>query len=343
MAALLGRRCVGWRRPMLWARCQPTFTGYEIHRTHAGHGMPMERTEIAQHRIHQADSRLRSSYRSLMGERHAVLLHADPPYCLLVRRNKQGRARSAKRVKIDHPPFGVSKHRGIPPVYGTLDATRARVSRRRGACDCLDQSSGAGSHLCSGRRGRARASRHVSLGQARQGGQLGEKWRGCTKWPSSSGGVHCPRVVPMTSAPLAILSVATTSKARPRPGSLTPTISRFRCWSRCYVGTAPPARLCWSRFRGVGVRRRRRFGWACGAGPRDSIPVGKGLRRASAPGGGRGRRIAPRLSCRLGWLRSRRRTRVPARASAEQHTAQSARGSGPACVRGRERARRRRW
>lgn len=63
----------------------------------------MERTEIAQHRIHQADSRLASSYRSLMGERHAVLLHADPPYCLLVRRNKQGRARSAKRVKIDHP------------------------------------------------------------------------------------------------------------------------------------------------------------------------------------------------------------------------------------------------
>ncbi len=62
----------------------------------------MERTEVEEHCIHQADSRLRSSYRAVMGDRVASLLHADPPYCLLVRRNKQGQTRSAKRAKIDH-------------------------------------------------------------------------------------------------------------------------------------------------------------------------------------------------------------------------------------------------
>lgn len=62
----------------------------------------MERTEVAGHIIQQADARLASSYRAVLGDQTVPLLHADPPYCLLVRRNKQGRARSKKRVKIDH-------------------------------------------------------------------------------------------------------------------------------------------------------------------------------------------------------------------------------------------------
>lgn len=62
----------------------------------------MERTEIAGHVVQQGDARLASSYRTLMGSGSATLLHADPPYCLLVRRNKTGRTRERKRVKLDH-------------------------------------------------------------------------------------------------------------------------------------------------------------------------------------------------------------------------------------------------
>lgn len=62
----------------------------------------MHRTEVGGHVIQQADSRLASSYRSVLGDAQVALLHADPPYCLLVRRNASGRARSRKRVKIDH-------------------------------------------------------------------------------------------------------------------------------------------------------------------------------------------------------------------------------------------------
>ena len=62
----------------------------------------MLRTEVAGHIVQQADSRLASSYRAVLGACQVPLLHADPPYCLLQRRNRKGQARSAKRVKIDH-------------------------------------------------------------------------------------------------------------------------------------------------------------------------------------------------------------------------------------------------
>ena len=89
----------------------------------------MERTEVEGHRVYQADSRLRSSYRAVMGDQVASLLHADPPYCLLVRRNKQGRTRSGKRVKIEHP--SVRRFENI--------AEYKRFSERwmRPALDCL--------------------------------------------------------------------------------------------------------------------------------------------------------------------------------------------------------------
>ncbi len=62
----------------------------------------MQRTAVEGHIIQQADSRLASSYRLVLGDDRAALLHADPPYCLLVRRNKTGRTRSAKGAKLDH-------------------------------------------------------------------------------------------------------------------------------------------------------------------------------------------------------------------------------------------------
>lgn len=42
------------------------------------------------------------SYQTLLGDQRVALLHADPPYCLLTRRNKRGQRRDPKRAKIDH-------------------------------------------------------------------------------------------------------------------------------------------------------------------------------------------------------------------------------------------------
>ena len=42
------------------------------------------------------------SYETLLGLSPVALLHADPPYCLLTRRNKRGQRRDPKRAKINH-------------------------------------------------------------------------------------------------------------------------------------------------------------------------------------------------------------------------------------------------
>ena len=54
-------------------------------------------------RLLQGDSTLLSSYEKVMGDDKAKLLLADPPYCLLVRRNKKtGQLRDQKQAKINH-------------------------------------------------------------------------------------------------------------------------------------------------------------------------------------------------------------------------------------------------
>jgi len=53
----------------------------------------MLRTEIDGNIVQQADSRRPASYTAVLGDAKVPLLHADPPYCLLVRRGKEGRRR----------------------------------------------------------------------------------------------------------------------------------------------------------------------------------------------------------------------------------------------------------
>ncbi|EQC52660.1 site-specific DNA-methyltransferase [Bacteriovorax sp. DB6_IX] len=49
------------------------------------------------------DSTNIENYRKIMGENKAQMLYADPPYCLLVRRNKKtGQLRDPKKAKINH-------------------------------------------------------------------------------------------------------------------------------------------------------------------------------------------------------------------------------------------------
>ena len=62
----------------------------------------MLRTEIDGNVVQQADSRRPSSYASVLGDATVPLLHADPPYCLLVRRGKRGQKRDPKAAKINH-------------------------------------------------------------------------------------------------------------------------------------------------------------------------------------------------------------------------------------------------
>ena len=69
----------------------------------------MIRTQVGPNVVQQADSRLPSSYRAVLGaavgdppDARPTLLHADPPYCLLVRRNKRGQKRDPKAAKINH-------------------------------------------------------------------------------------------------------------------------------------------------------------------------------------------------------------------------------------------------
>lgn len=60
------------------------------------------RVEVEQNVILHGDARRPSSYAQVLGDRRVALLHADPPYCLLVRRGKRGRLRDPKRSKLNH-------------------------------------------------------------------------------------------------------------------------------------------------------------------------------------------------------------------------------------------------
>jgi len=62
----------------------------------------MLRTEVDGNVVLQADSRRPSSYTAVLGEATVPLLHADPPYCLLVRRGRKGQKRDPKAAKINH-------------------------------------------------------------------------------------------------------------------------------------------------------------------------------------------------------------------------------------------------
>jgi len=57
---------------------------------------------IGPHRHLCADATQAENYKILMNEQQAQLLLADPPYCLLTRRNKAGQLRDPKRAKINH-------------------------------------------------------------------------------------------------------------------------------------------------------------------------------------------------------------------------------------------------
>ncbi len=63
---------------------------------------PRLRLELDGNTVLQGDSRRPSTLRDALGGDCAALLHADPPYCLLVRRNARGQKRQPKGVKLDH-------------------------------------------------------------------------------------------------------------------------------------------------------------------------------------------------------------------------------------------------
>jgi len=50
----------------------------------------------------QGDSTSKEPYSQILGEEKAKLIFADPPYCLLTRRRKDGRLRDPKKAKIEH-------------------------------------------------------------------------------------------------------------------------------------------------------------------------------------------------------------------------------------------------
>lgn len=50
----------------------------------------------------QGDSTNSKTYKEIMGNEKANLILADPPYCLLERKNKKGELRDSKRSKIHH-------------------------------------------------------------------------------------------------------------------------------------------------------------------------------------------------------------------------------------------------
>ncbi|WP_044557424.1 DNA-methyltransferase [Halobacteriovorax marinus] len=59
--------------------------------------------EVGPHRHINGDSTIGSNYESIMQGEKAQMLYADPPYCLLVRRNKKtGALRDPKKAKINH-------------------------------------------------------------------------------------------------------------------------------------------------------------------------------------------------------------------------------------------------
>ena len=50
----------------------------------------------------QGDATSAESYSQVLGKRKVKLILADPPYCLLTRRRKDGRLRDPKKAKIEH-------------------------------------------------------------------------------------------------------------------------------------------------------------------------------------------------------------------------------------------------
>lgn len=54
------------------------------------------------HAITQGDATTDEAYAAVLGGGRCRLVHADPPYCLLTRRNKRGQLRDPKRAKINH-------------------------------------------------------------------------------------------------------------------------------------------------------------------------------------------------------------------------------------------------
>ncbi len=59
--------------------------------------------EIGQHRHINGDSTVGKNFDAVMKGEKAKMLYADPPYCLLVRRNKKtGSLRDPKKAKINH-------------------------------------------------------------------------------------------------------------------------------------------------------------------------------------------------------------------------------------------------
>jgi DNA modification methylase len=59
--------------------------------------------EIQENRHINGDSTLAASYQAVMKQEKAKMIYADPPYCLLVRRNKKtGSLRDPKKTKINH-------------------------------------------------------------------------------------------------------------------------------------------------------------------------------------------------------------------------------------------------
>ncbi len=62
-----------------------------------------QQTRVGGSVVQHGDARRPSTYRAVLGDETVALLHADPPYCLLERRNKKGQLRDPKGAKLDHP------------------------------------------------------------------------------------------------------------------------------------------------------------------------------------------------------------------------------------------------
>lgn len=62
--------------------------------------------KLFEHKAHRhinGDSTCLENYRQVMGDDKAKMVYADPPYCLLIRRNKKtGQLRDPKKAKINH-------------------------------------------------------------------------------------------------------------------------------------------------------------------------------------------------------------------------------------------------
>lgn len=92
----------------------------------------MEQLQRDGNAIVHGDSTTDAAYASVLGGDRCQLVHADPPYCLLTRRNKRGQRRDPKRAKINHE--AVTRYENIR-AYRRF--TRAWMEL---ACGHLDES-----------------------------------------------------------------------------------------------------------------------------------------------------------------------------------------------------------